>query len=213
MSDFVSQGTLSEKSLDTDGPGGGGRVVGAKGDRSRRSWSPREEEVLLLALKDLVSNRWKSDNGFRAGYLTRVEEILKRELPTTDMKVHPHIHSKINTWKRCYHSLSLILDRSGVGFNSDGDWKIECNDEQWAQIVKADSNARYMRYKAWPYYEDWKHIYGKDRAAGMRVEGMTQAYSKMGAVPSPNSETFVDAVNMILDDLLNPGGDPRKPSN
>ncbi|KAL1539984.1 hypothetical protein AAHA92_24404 [Salvia divinorum] len=123
MSDFVSQGTPSEKSLDTDGPGGGGRVVGAKGD-------------------------------------------------------------------------------SGVGFNSDGDWKIECNDEQWAQIVKADSNARYMRYKAWPYYEDWKHIYGKDRAARMRVEGMTQAYSKMGAVPSPNSETFVDAVNMNLDDLF-----------
>ena len=42
-----------------------------------------------------------------------------------------------------------------------------------------------MRYKSWPFYNDWKHIYGKDRAAGIRCEGMTQAFAKMAAAPSP----------------------------
>ena len=107
-----------------------------KPDRSRRAWSPREEEVLILALKDLVTNRWKADNGFRAGFLTRVEEYIRREIPNTTVKAQPYISSKINTWKKFYNSLNSMLDRSGVGFNSDGDWKIECNDEQWAQIVK-----------------------------------------------------------------------------
>ncbi|KAG6426848.1 hypothetical protein SASPL_111083 [Salvia splendens] len=199
-------------------PNGGvirGKSGGLKPDRSRRSWSPREEEVLILALKDLVTNRWKADNGFRAGFLTRVEEFVRREIPTTTVRAQPHISSKINTWKKFYNSLNMMLDRSGVGFNSDGDWKIECNDDQWAQIVKADSNARYMRYKSWPFYNDWKYIYGKDRAAGLRCEGMTQAFAKMGAAPSPSGgvssptggvpspmrEPHPDVYNINLEDL------------
>ncbi|KAG6399415.1 hypothetical protein SASPL_140896 [Salvia splendens] len=98
-----------------------GKSGGLKPDRSRRSWSPREEEVLILALKDLVTNRWKADNGFRAGFLTRVEEFVRREIPTTTVRAQPHISSKINTWKKFYNSLNMMLDCSGVGFNSDGE--------------------------------------------------------------------------------------------
>ncbi|KAG6434156.1 hypothetical protein SASPL_105778 [Salvia splendens] len=127
-------------------PNGGvirGRSGGLKPERPRRSWSPREEEVLILALKDLVTNHWKADNGFRAGFLTRV-----------------------------------------------------------------DSNARYMRYKSWPFYNDWKYIYRKDRAVGLRCEGMTQAFAKMGAapfpsggVPSPMPEPHPDVYNVNLEYL------------
>lgn len=39
-------------------------------------------------------------------------------------------------WKCEYGALSSILDRSGVGFNSNNDYKIECNGEQLAQNVK-----------------------------------------------------------------------------
>lgn len=105
-------------------------------DRSRRCWSDREEAILIVALKDLVAHGWKSGNGFRAGYLTRIEECLKREFPTTDIKAEPHIKSKINTWKKNFYSLSTILSRSGVGFNARNDFKIDCDDEQWAQIVQ-----------------------------------------------------------------------------
>ncbi|KAL1544643.1 hypothetical protein AAHA92_21465 [Salvia divinorum] len=48
-------------------------------------------------------------------------------------------------------------------------------DDQWDQIFKQDSNARYMRTKSWPLWNDWKIIFGKDRANGGTSEGAGQA--------------------------------------
>lgn len=107
----------------------------AKADRSRRCWSAREEAALLSALKELNTNRWKADNGYRAGYLTRLAETIRRDIPITDILPHPHVYSKLTTWKRNYSSLVAMMNRSGVGFNEHGDFKIDCSDEQWAQIV------------------------------------------------------------------------------
>lgn len=107
-----------------------------KGDRSRRCWSDREEAALIAGLKELVAIGWKSDNGFRGGYLQRLQESIKKEFPRTDIKPHPHIYSKVSTWKKNYSSICSILDRSGVGFNVHNDYKIECDDEQWSQIVQ-----------------------------------------------------------------------------
>lgn len=120
--------------LVSDGtPVGNRRAV--KGDRSRCCWSAREEAALLSALKELNANRWKADNGCRAGYLTRLAETIRRDIPTTDILPHPHVYSKLSTWKRNYSSLVAMLNRSGVGFNEHGDFKIDCSDEQWAHIV------------------------------------------------------------------------------
>ena len=105
-----------------------------KSDRSRCCWSVREEEILIAIMKKLTTAGWKSDNGFRAGYLVRCREVIKREFSKTDICVQPHIYSKVSTWKKNYSSLLNIINRSGVGFNSDGDYKIECDDEQWSQI-------------------------------------------------------------------------------
>ncbi|KAG6430532.1 hypothetical protein SASPL_108602 [Salvia splendens] len=69
----------------------------ASNNRSRRSWSDTEEATLVIALKDLVVSGWKSDNGFKGGYLTRIEEAMKRDFPKTDLKATPHISSKIST--------------------------------------------------------------------------------------------------------------------
>lgn len=90
----------------------------------------------MSTMKELAAAGWKSDNGFRAGYLTRAKEALHREFPKTDICVHPHIKSKITSWKKFYYSLMQILDRSGVGFNADGNFKIDIDDEQWAQVVQ-----------------------------------------------------------------------------
>ncbi|KAL1568829.1 hypothetical protein AAHA92_00388 [Salvia divinorum] len=111
-------------SLDNDDPNltcndlNEGRVaLKLKNDHTRRSWSPREEEVLLSALKGLVVTGWKADNGFRGGYHRRILEVMKREFPRTDLKITPHITSKISQWKKNYSSLCGILGRSGIGFN------------------------------------------------------------------------------------------------
>lgn len=84
---------------------------------------------------DLVSRGWKSDNGFRAGYLGKIEDAIRKEFPNTDIKGTPHVTLKINAWKKSYNSLRGILGRSGVGFNSDNEYWIECDDDQWEAIV------------------------------------------------------------------------------
>ena len=107
-----------------------------KGDRSRRMWTPREEEILAASLLELVARGWKSDNGFRSGYQSKIEDSFRAEFPDSDIKGTPHINSKISAWKKSYGLLRSILSRTGIGFNSDGKYKIECDDEQWEQIVQ-----------------------------------------------------------------------------
>ena len=91
---------------------------------------------MVATLKELVAQGWKSDNGFRSGYHNKVEEALRREFPTTDIKANPHIQSQICSWNKNYSSLVTILGRSGVRFNSNNDFKIDREDDQWAQIVR-----------------------------------------------------------------------------
>ncbi|KAG6429232.1 hypothetical protein SASPL_107277 [Salvia splendens] len=96
-----------------------------KSDRTRRSWTEAEEMCLMGSLKELVSLGWKSDNGFRNGYQQKLEDSLRLAFPRCDIKANPHISSKIHTWKKIYGALSLVLGRSGVGFNLNGDYNYE----------------------------------------------------------------------------------------
>ena len=118
------------------GNGLGRAAVQRAAERHRRVWSRREEEIMISTLKDLAALGWKSDNGFRAGYLAKVEEALRREFPTTDLKVNPNITSKISAWKKNYYSLQGVLNHSGVGFNLRGDFMVDCDDQQWEQIIR-----------------------------------------------------------------------------
>lgn len=90
----------------------------------------------MLAMKYIVAEGWKSDNGFRAGYLRELEAQFKKHLPGTDLKADPHMNSKLGTWKKNYYSLSTILNHSGVGFNSDGTFTVECEDVVWDELIK-----------------------------------------------------------------------------
>ncbi|XP_047982537.1 uncharacterized protein LOC125223433 isoform X2 [Salvia hispanica] len=137
-----------------------------KGDRTRRSWTIREDDFLLVTIHELVAHGWKADNGFRGGYLGKLEEAMNTQFPGCGIKGTPHIVSKLAAWKKDYNSLNNILKRSGMGFNDHGNFRIDCDDDQWDQIAKADKHARNMRDKSWPRFEIWKEIFGKDRANG-----------------------------------------------
>ncbi|KAG6383490.1 hypothetical protein SASPL_156757 [Salvia splendens] len=85
----------------------GSQSVGASGglsglvklERTRHSWLKREEEVVIMALHDIVAGGWKADNGFRPGHSKMIYNVLKREIANTELKVTAHINSKIGTWK------------------------------------------------------------------------------------------------------------------
>ena len=79
-------------------------------DKARCSWSDREKAALIHVFKELVATGWKSDNGFRGGYLKMAEEWLQKEFPRTDIKANPHIQSKLIALKKNYNLLAKILD-------------------------------------------------------------------------------------------------------
>ena len=87
-------------------------------------------------------------------------EAIKREFSKTDIMPHPHIYSKITSWKRNHGSLKMMLNHSGIGFNSDGTYRIKCDDEQWALFCKVcivlfDALLRYDNYPNAVYYSEY----------------------------------------------------------
>lgn len=113
---------------------------------TRQVWTNREEAALIVALKDLVSNGWKSDNGFRTAYLTKLEEALKKAFPNTDLQKDPNIVSKLTTWKKTYGSLvSAQRDTTGVGFNTTTN-TLEVTDDQCESIVQVSECFKFNYY-------------------------------------------------------------------
>lgn len=106
-----------------------GRRKGKQTDiLKRRSWSAKEEETF-------VAEGYKSDNGFKMGYLAKLEATLKKVDPMTDLRGYPHINSKIQAWKKYYNSL-VTLSRSGVVFNLEGTFTVDCDKEVWDDFGK-----------------------------------------------------------------------------
>ncbi|XP_057782015.1 uncharacterized protein LOC131000236 [Salvia miltiorrhiza] len=173
-----------------------------KTDKTRRTWTSKEEETLISSLKELVAQGWKSDNGFRGGYLNKLENAMRSVFPNTDLKGVPHINSKICAWKKNYNSLLLILKVTGIGFNVHGDHTIDVTNEEWVQIVKRDSNATHMRYKSWPMLDAWKEVFGKDRATGDNAEDLMDAVTDMFRCNNTVQNTPVGDYHVELEDVL-----------
>ncbi|KAH6761949.1 hypothetical protein C2S52_019382 [Perilla frutescens var. hirtella] len=154
------------------------RGQGKKIDKRRRSWTNREEEVLITALKDIVSKGWKCETGFRTGYLKLLERSMLKAFPSTDIRAEPHINSKLHVWKKYHGSLASMLGVSGITWN-DSNKMIDAQDDAWDLYVKTDSNARTMRYKSWPFYQDWCEIFVKERVIRDNAEQFADAVQEL----------------------------------
>ncbi|XP_073030347.1 uncharacterized protein [Primulina eburnea] len=173
--------------------------LGKKADKSRRCWTTPEEEVLITAWKDVISKGYKSENGFRNGYLPLLESTMKSVFCNTDIRGHLHITSKIHVWKKNYSSLSSMLAKSGIGWNQTENMLAATN-EAWEAQLKVDNNVRVMRYKRWPYYEDWCEIFGNDRATGSRAESFLAAVNDVLNL----EEQVPNDVQVHMEDMYRP---------
>ncbi|KAL8536790.1 hypothetical protein ACS0TY_012094 [Phlomoides rotata] len=98
-------------------------------------------------MKELVTKGWKTENGFKSGYLLKLESEMLKKIPGTNLRANPHITSRITIWKKFHGSLQTMLsNNSGIGFNPTTRL-LDCHDDCWARIVKADPNASNMCYK------------------------------------------------------------------
>ncbi|PIN10329.1 hypothetical protein CDL12_17080 [Handroanthus impetiginosus] len=140
-----------------------------KGDmrsqKSRRTWTILEEQMLVQAFKDIISQGWKAQNGFRHGFLNQLEQRLHQYIPGTDMKAEPHISSKYGSWKKTYREVYQVLSTSGFNWDTTNH-TVEAPPDVWDAYVKAYPRALTLKGKPFPNYEAWVEIYGKDRATG-----------------------------------------------
>ncbi|KAL0441050.1 UNVERIFIED_CONTAM: hypothetical protein Sradi_0043900 [Sesamum radiatum] len=116
----------------------------AKADKgnTRRTWTQREEEVLVNALRTIVTTGWKCENGFRAGYLNQLEAIMCKQLPNTDIRAEPHINSKIHVWKRHYGTLMCMMGNSGFGWDDNRSMITVDSQDVWDEYCKIDASAK-----------------------------------------------------------------------
>ncbi|XP_073147718.1 uncharacterized protein [Henckelia pumila] len=151
---------------------------GTKSEGCRRIWSVKEEEVLICALKDIITKGWKKENGFRGGYLHVLERAIVKAFPGTDIRALPHINSKLHVWKKSHKMLTSILAQRGIDWNAEENM-IKAQDDVWDLYLKIDSSARTMRYKTWPYYNDWCQIYGNDPIIIENTEDLSDSDQKI----------------------------------
>ncbi|KAG8364693.1 hypothetical protein BUALT_Bualt18G0025000 [Buddleja alternifolia] len=117
-------------------------------------------------LAHLVVRGYKCDNGFRTGYQGLLEQAMIAAFSSTDLRAEPHINSRIHVWRKNYSSISSMLKRSSFGWNSTSKTITVSSDDVWDNYVKTNVNARTMRHKSWPLFDDWKKKTTLNEATG-----------------------------------------------
>ncbi|KAH7839473.1 hypothetical protein Vadar_004600 [Vaccinium darrowii] len=150
-------------------------------EASRKSWIQKEELALLNALKEMVTNGENfSKDSFKSGYLNKLEGMLLAALPGTDIRANPHIASKIKVWKKNYYSVKDMRNTSGFGWNDSTKMVEVESDTVWEDYCKRDTYAKVLRFKSFPYYDDWSLIFGNDRATGDMAESAADVVETLG---------------------------------
>ncbi|KAL0413409.1 UNVERIFIED_CONTAM: hypothetical protein Sradi_1542600 [Sesamum radiatum] len=169
------------------------RQYRTKADKTntRRTWTQREEEALVNALRTICCTGRRCENGFRAGYLNQLEALMCKQFPNMDIRAKPHINSKIHVWKKFYSTLVSMMGKSGFGWDDSRYMFTVDSQKVWDEFCKVDHTARTMRYKLWPFFPAWREIFGRDRAEEWCPEfgyaGNDKAISdKIQVTPDPN---------------------------
>lgn len=186
----------------------GGKTKEKTADASRKTWIQKEELTLLNALKEMVVARGEKmgKDFFKAGYLKKLEGMLVVALPGTDIRAYPHISSKIKVWKKNYYSIKDMCNTSGFGWNDSKKMVEVDSDSVWEDYCKRDSNANGLRYKTFPYYEDWCIIFGNDRATGEMGESAADMVEALDIEGDANE----DGSTTVNKDDKSPPEPPKK---
>ncbi|KAL2935548.1 5'-methylthioadenosine/S-adenosylhomocysteine nucleosidase [Bienertia sinuspersici] len=88
--------------------------------KNKHFWTNEEDKALVAALHELSSDpHWKCDNGFRNGYMIRLEEVISKAMPECGLKATPHIDSRLKTLVSKFRAILAMLETSG--FKWDGE--------------------------------------------------------------------------------------------
>ncbi|KAL2930724.1 tRNA pseudouridine synthase B [Bienertia sinuspersici] len=63
--------------------------------------------------------KWKSENGFKIGYMNKLEELIKSVFPNCGFKATPLIESRIKHWSEKYSVMAQMLSISGFEWDAE----------------------------------------------------------------------------------------------
>ncbi|GKB01445.1 Myb/SANT-like domain-containing protein [Tanacetum coccineum] len=141
-------------------------------------WEETETQLLIEVLQDMSCDPlWKNDGGFRSNYMGELHRRIPIRSPNFSKQVSPHIESKVKWLKTKFHIINDLLKLSGFEWN-DVD-KIACKKEAYDNYCNNHKEAKGLWDVQFPYFNQLKLVYGRDRATGAAVEGYGDAIHNM----------------------------------
>ena len=79
---------------------------GKKGPKFQ--WTPKEDNNLVECLLEVLGDvKWKADNGFKPGFIVKLEELMEKKLSRYGIKVSPQKESRYKTLRRQYRAIDV----------------------------------------------------------------------------------------------------------
>ncbi|KAG6537396.1 hypothetical protein ZIOFF_002486 [Zingiber officinale] len=147
--------------------------VKRKSHSTKHLWTKQEDAALVDCLVELSKDlAWKSENGFRTGYLLHLEKLMAAKVSSSNLKATPHIESRYKLLKRQFHAINeMINHNSGFGW-SDVEKCITASKDSHPAVVG-------LRNKEFPHLDDLMFVWGKDRATGVGAETPADAVEEI----------------------------------
>ncbi|XP_074302123.1 uncharacterized protein LOC141633577 [Silene latifolia] len=160
------------------GGASGGAIGGGRG-KNKRFWTKEEDNALVMALSDLNADpHWKCENGFRNGYMVRLEEIINKAIPGCGLKALPHIDSRLKTLVTKFRAIVQMLGTSGFKWDDERQM-ISVERSVYDEYCKVHPNCKNLYGHAFPHLNALLEVYGKDYATGKPAEGFVEAIDNM----------------------------------
>uniref|UniRef100_A0A803N0B5 Myb/SANT-like domain-containing protein n=1 Tax=Chenopodium quinoa TaxID=63459 RepID=A0A803N0B5_CHEQI len=158
--------------------------------KNKRFWTFEEDTVLIKYLHELsLDPKWKSESGFKSGYMNKLEEMIKFVLPNCGLKADPHIESRIKHWAEKYSAMAEMLSTSGFGWDSDKKI-LQVEKTVFDEWAKAHKKAKGLYGVPFPHYETLAEIYAKDKATGEVSKSFVGAIDNMNVEIANQSMTI-----------------------
>uniref|UniRef100_A0A803M834 Myb/SANT-like domain-containing protein n=1 Tax=Chenopodium quinoa TaxID=63459 RepID=A0A803M834_CHEQI len=149
-----------------------GEVSNRGRGKNKRYWTYEEDVVLIRYLHELSSDpKWRCENGFKNGYMNKLEKIINGVLPNCGLRAVPHIKSRIKHWSEKYSAFAEMLSTSGIGWDAK---------KKLLQVDKAThKKAKGLFGVPFVHYETLAEIYAKDKATGDVSKSFVDAIEDM----------------------------------
>ncbi|KAD7117563.1 hypothetical protein E3N88_04831 [Mikania micrantha] len=141
---------------------------------------------------------YKSDNGFKHGFFTAVEQQLAISLPEAVIKAKPHIESRIKTMKSewsAVHDMLAWNNTSGFGWDYNNDM-LDAPQPVWQAYIQVHKNAEKWIGKKFPHYWDLCIVFGKDRANGRDAQTGADILSDINRQEQESATNGLDDIDV-----------------